>query len=84
MTNLQIIQALTTVWLVQTTEMIADSEKEATLFITLTGQGMAESDVDDCIDIMREGTAEELLRTMGLDDDFFVGAVEGFNMTFRR
>ena len=84
MTNLQIIQALTTVWLVETTEMIADSEKEAALFITLTSRGMSESDTNDCIAIMREGNAEELLRSMGLDDDFFAGAIEGFKMTFHQ
>lgn len=84
MTNLQIIQALTTIWLIENSELIAETEKESTLFLTLTSQGMTESDVDDCIDILREGNSEELLRAMGLDDDFFAGAIEGFKMTFRK
>ena len=74
MTNLEIIRVLTTVWLVE----------NCVIFLTLTSQGLTEDDVDDLIEIHREGNAEELLRSLGLDDDYFVGALAGFKMTFNK
>lgn len=82
MTNLQIIQALTTVWLVEHTDTIADEEKEGVIFLTLTSQGF--DNTEDFNKIFRDGSAEELLREIGVDDDYFVGAMEGFNATFHR
>ena len=84
MTNLEIIRVLTTVWLVENCEMFADEEKEGVIFLTLTSQGLTEDDVNDLIEIHREGNAEELLRSLGLDDDYFVGALAGFKMTFNK
>ena len=84
MTNLQIIQSLTTVWLVEHTDSIADEEKEGAIFLTLTSQGVDNATAEELIGIFRDGSAEDLLREIGVDDDYFVGAMEGFNATFHR
>ena len=65
-------------------DFIADEEKEGTIFLTLTSQGIDNATAEELIGIFHDGSAEELLREIGVDDDYFVGAMEGFNATFHR
>ena len=78
MTQERALFALTSVFCLQSTDLIPEDRKESVLISTLNVTGFDNETISEMVTLLNNESAEELMRALGASDEFLEEALEAF------